>query len=384
VRASRRACALVLGVFLCAAASRTAPVGFIDLPRLVSVHPLHKILAQYDREIAALQNTRDVPGLSALGAQTERGAAAVQRDVAGTTAKVQRIAAGAARDHVQERQAMGALFASQHAPNGEMSAYRDELTRETNANLRGYAIAIAQRTARAVAARQQQLHERELTLAFDLARRDSGVRLVLRLKLQDLHLDAATRARLQDRLAALNRRDSDAVAAARANDAAILARYRATLERDGELANAQMASELLSKAGANLALRLGVLRAGSSAADVVPNLASRLESFASSDHPGADATAVEASLRSAKSDLPLRFATLADADRRSRVETSSQIQNLKNNRGELYRMMVAQILRDARQLARQRHLSDLVATSPRPSGSVDLTGAVAHAEVSRF
>ena len=109
-----------------------------------------------------------------------------------------------------------------------------------------------------------------------------------------------------------------------------------------------------------------------------------LESFASSDHPGAYATAVEASLRSAKSDLPLRFATLADADRRSRVETSSQIRNLKNNRGELYRMMVAQILRDARQLARERHLSDLVASRPRPSGSVDLTGAVAHAEVSRF
>ena len=38
----------------------------------------------------------------------------------------------------------------------------------------------------------------------------------------------------------------------------------------------------------------------------------------------------------------------------------------------------------ARQLARERHLSDLVASRPRPSGSVDLTGAVAHAEVSRF
>jgi hypothetical protein len=382
VKAPLRGCALVLGVFLCAAA-RTAPVGFIDLPRLVSVHPLHKILAQYDREIAAFQNTRDVPGLSALGAQAERGAAAVQREIAGTSPQVQRIAANAARDRVQERQAVAALFASQHSPNGEMSAYRDELTRETNANLRGYEIAIAQRTARAVAARQQQLHEKELTLAFDLARRDSGVRLLLRLKLQDLHLDPATRAQLQGRLAALNRRDSAALAAARANDAAILARYRATLQRDGELANAQMASELLSKADANLALRLGVLRAGSNAADVVPNLALRLESFASSDRPGADAAAIETSLRSARNDLPQRFATLGDAERRSRVETSSQIQNLKNSRGELYRLMIAQILREARQLVRERHLSDLVATSPRPNGSVDLTGAVAR-EMSRF
>jgi hypothetical protein len=378
-----RGCALTFGVFLCAAASRTAPAGFIDLPRLVSVHPLHKILAQYDREIAALENTRAVPGLSALGAQAERGAAAVQREIGGTPAQVQRIAANAARDRAQELQAVAALFAAQRGPNGAMSAYRDELTRETNANLRGYAIAIAQRTARAMAARQQQLYEKELTLAFDLARRDSGVRLVLRLKLQDLHLDAATRVQLQGRLAALTRRDSETLAAARANDAAILARYRATLQRDGELANAQMASELLSKADANLGLRLGVLRAGSGAADVVPNLASRLESFASSDHPGADTAAIETSLRSARNDLPRRFATLADADRRSRVETSSQIQNLKNRRGELYRLMILQILREARQLARERHLSDLVATSPRPSGSVDLTGAVAR-EMSRF
>jgi len=384
VKAPLHGCVLVLGVFLCAAASRTAPAGFIDLPRLVSVHPLHKILAQYDREIAAFQNTRDIPGLSALGARAQRGAAAVRREIAATPVQVQRIAAdAAARDRAQERQAVAALFAWQRASNGEMSAYRDELTRETNANLRGYAIAIEQRTARAVAARQQQLHEKELTLAFDLARRDSGVRLVLRLKLQDLHLDAATRARLQGRLAALNTRDSEALAAARAGDAAILARYRATLQRDGELANAQMASELLSKAGANLALRLGVLRAGSSAAGVVPNLASRLASFASSDRPGADAAAVETSLRSAKNDLSRRFATLADADRRSRVETSTQIQNLKNNRDELYRSMIAQILRDARRLARERHLSALVATSPRPSGSVDLTGAVAR-EMSRF
>ncbi len=374
---------LALGVLLCAAAGRTAPAGFIDLPRLVSVHPLHTLLAQYDREIAALQNTWAVPGLSALGADAERSAADVRRDVARTPVHVQRIAANAARDRVREGQAVAALLASQHAPNGEMSAYRDELSRETNANLRGYAIAIAQRTARAVAARQQQLREKELTLAFDLARRDSGVRLLLRLKLQDLHLDAATHARLHGRLAALNRRDSEALAAARANDAAVLARYRATLQRDGELANAQMASELLSNAGANLALRLGVLRAGSSAADVVPNLASRLESFASSDHPGADAAVIESRLRSARNDLPRRFATLADADRRSRVETWSQIQNLKNSRAELYRLMMAQILRDARQLVRERHLSVLVATSPRPSGSVDLTGAVER-EMSRF
>jgi hypothetical protein len=378
-----RGYALVFGVFLCAAAGRTAPACFIDLPRLVSVHPLHKVLAQYDREIAALENTRAVPGLSALGTQAERSAAAVQREIAGTPAQVQRIAANAAPNRVQERQAVAALFAAQRGPNGAMSAYRDELTRETNANLSGYAIALAQRTARAVAARHQELHEKELTLAFDLARRDSGVRLVLRLKLQDLHLDAATRAQLQGRLAALNRRDSEALAAARANDAAILARYRATLQRDGELANAQMASELLSKAGANLALRLGVLRAGSGAADVVPNLASRLESFAASDHPSADAAAIETSLRGARNDIPRRFATLADADRRSRVETASQIQNLKNSRGELYHLMIEQILRDARQIARERHLNDLVATSPRPKGSVDLTGAVAR-QMSRF
>jgi hypothetical protein len=379
-----RGCALVFGVILSAAVGRTAPDGFIDLPRLVSAHPLHAVLAQYDREIAAFQNARAVSGLSAPGTRAERGAAAVQREAAGAPLEVRRIASNSAtRDRAQEAQAVAVLLASQHVADREMRAYRDELTRETNANLRGYAFAIASRTARAVSAREQQLREKELTLAFDLARRSSGQRLLLTLKLHDLHLDAATRARLQDQLATTNRSDSEALAAARASDAAVLDRYRAQLRRDGEVAKAQMTSQLLSKAGANLALRLETFRAGSRAAEVVPNLPSRLKSFASRDRAGADAADIEASLRNAGKDLQRRFAALSDADRRSRAETSIQIQGLKNSRSELYRLMVAQILRDARRLVRERHLSNLVVASSPPNGSVDLTGAVAR-EMSRF
>ncbi|HEY6326845.1 MAG TPA: hypothetical protein VIW73_10085, partial [Candidatus Cybelea sp.] len=237
-------------------------------------------------------------------------------------------------------------------------------------------------TARAFAARQQQLREEELALAYELAQRDAGERLVLRAKLADDRLQRAKRAPLEARLAELSRRESAAVAALHAQDAVVLASYREQLERQAASANAQMAAQLRSKADANLELRRNVLRAAAASEQVVPGLPSRIAALRTSYRVGGDAADIRGSLQAATTELPQRFAQIAETDRASRADASAQLASLQRVRAELYRAMVAQIVRDAQRLGRERGLRGVVVSASRPRGGVDLTGALAREESS--
>ncbi|MGA8575537.1 MAG: hypothetical protein WB609_07615, partial [Candidatus Cybelea sp.] len=68
-----RSFALILAVLLTAAGPPNSPEGFVDLAQLVASHPQHAILFEYDREIAALRSTQNLPGLAPV-ATAENGA----------------------------------------------------------------------------------------------------------------------------------------------------------------------------------------------------------------------------------------------------------------------------------------------------------------------
>lgn len=376
-RALLRICALMLAFVLTDATNGSAPVGFVDMRQLLALHPLHAMLDAYDRQIAALQHTQTFPGLDDPAARAQQGAAALQRESDAVQARVKRIASSnATTDLTRERSALASVLAAQGADR-TLSAYRSELTRATEANLRGFAAAIATRNRRALAARRQQLLEKELTLGFDLARRDREERLILLVRLADLHLDRETHARLQAELSAMNQRQAAAVAAMRRENETLLAAYDRQLQGQGAAAYSAMNSQLRSKAAANLALRLRVLQAESSASDALPGLPARLDWFASTYRSTGDAAAITSGLRAASADLSQRFEQIAAANRSSRAQTNAQIEQLKSSRRQLYRSLTAQIVRDAQQLAAQRHLHNVVFSGSRPQGSIDLTGALA-------
>jgi hypothetical protein len=357
-------------------------VGYVDLRQIVATHPVHGVLAAYDREIAALKSTQRIADLRNPASSADHAAAAVQRDANAARLQVARIARARLQDRAHERDAIAAAVASERAGDRGVGAYRATLARATTANARGYAGAIAQRSERALRAREQQLHEKELTLAFDLARRNAAKRLTLRLKLQDLHLDRARRAKLQAQLAALNAGESSQVAAMRRNDDVTLEAYRRELQGQADAADAQMAARLRTTAGANLGLRLQVLRAASQAA-LPPGVGPRLNSFASSYRLTNDASSINANLRDAQTDLRGAFGRVIDADRSSAAKTSRQIQVLEDNRAALYRSMLGQIREEAQRLARERRLSNVIISAQRPPGSVDLTSAL-RARLTRF
>jgi hypothetical protein len=361
-------------VLLTGGAPGSASIGFADLPRLIAGHPLHEVLAAYDREIAALRSTQTVSGLDDPAGRARSGAASVRIRSDAARLRAQAIAGRDTRpDLLQENAALSAIVALRGASESAASRYSDELDREVTASLRAFQRATAERTGRALEARRQQLREKELMLAYDLARRDAPQRLLLRMRISELHLDDATRKALESQLSALNEREREALAATRRRDAALLGRYRLGLQEESATANARMAAQLRAKGLANEAIRLRALQAESNAEAGVP---SQLALFRSSYRSAADAQAIAEGFGAASADLSRRFGELSEVDERSRAATAAQIQRLTVDRGKLYRSIVAQIERTANRLARTRHLTKILVANSRPKGSVDLTGAI--------
>jgi hypothetical protein len=372
------ASALLAVASIAAGPQNAGPVGFIDLPRLIATHPLYRVLGQYDREIAALRSTQNLAAMPDPGSQAQAGAAALRATSVDAQMRVQSIAARSAVEYRdREPDALAALLTSRDAGNREMIAYRDDLTQATTANLRLYEDGIAQRNQRAYAARAQELREKELGLAFDLARRDADHRVALTLKLENLHVDEQTRAQLEAQLNALNDARARSLDAMRRADAVELASYRKTMEHSGASAVAQMTASLRSQAAANITLRSRVLQAEPNPSQMLAELASQAARFRASYRAPSDASALSAGLRQASGDLSQRFAKLSRTDQGSRRDTAALIAALQANRAALYRALVAQIVQAAQRLARARGLRGVRSSGARPPGSIDLTPAVA-------
>jgi uncharacterized protein YbjQ (UPF0145 family) len=370
--------ALLAATLIGAAPQSAEPLGFIDLPHLIATHPLHRVLAQYDREIAALRSTQTAAAVRDPGAQAQAGAAALQATAFDAQMRAQSIAARSAGEYRErESDALAALLAARDAGNREMGAYRADLAQATAANLRLYEDGIAQRNQRAYAARAQELREKELSLAFDLARRDADRRFALTLKLENLHLDAPTRDELTGLLNALNAAQARALDAMRSANAAELASYQQTLARSGADAVAQMATTLRSNAAVNVALRSQVLQAQPNPSEMLAELATQAARFRASYRAASDASALSAGLRRASADISQRFAVLSQTDQSSRRDTAAQIAALEAGRAALYRALEAQIVQTAQRLAQERGLGGVASSGTRPPGSIDLTPAVA-------
>lgn len=379
VRAAVRDFAIVL---LCVAVTpamqaRAANTGFVDLSRLVATHPLHGLLTQYDREIAALRNTQMVWGLHDPGLSAEHAAASLEADAATAASRAAAIGGrDPAADLERERQGIADLLGSQQVADRKKAASTTRLVTETNANLRAYSEALAKRTKRAYAARQQQLREKESNLAYQLERRDAGKRLLLRLKLDDLHANAGRRARLQASLAALQLSEARAVDALRRYDASELTAYRAQLERMASTEAAAMDVQLRAKSQANFAILQRVFNEEAGTVGAFP-WASQMAVFSKSYAPSSDARSIAAGMRSASRDVAQRFEALSTTDAQSKHDLSAQIALLQANRAQLYRSILVEIGSTAKRVARERHLSGIEFVADRAnSGGLDLTPLV--------
>ena len=374
---------VVLSVLFAACIAATPPqrTAYANLPALLAAHPLYAVLAHYDREIVALRQTL-TPDLSASIAQrVDRGTNATRNDAGSARAQVRLVAAETGSSgRADENAALSAVLAARRSTAESMSLYARRLERESAATAAAYARASRTRVERAVAAREQQLREKELDVAYDLARKNAAARLTLRLHLNELHLDRPTRARLEAELGALSRQELATLSRMQAADAVTLSQYRSSLERQAAAGTARMNEQLRAKAAANLALRGRVLQAASRGSTA--DLSARIAAFRAAYPAGDNAAAIASSFTDSQADIANRFARIGDGARRSRAEAAAQIANIARERAALRRAMVSQIETIVRRLAEQRHLTVGNLTAAPPRGSVDLTPA-ARAELRR-
>ncbi len=376
---NQRSLALILAIPLIAATPAKKPAGFVDLAQLVASHPLHSVLLAYDREIAALRSTQHLGVLSAA-TTAERAAAAVRRDASAAQVRAKKRSLRATRGPIvraSEPRSRRSLT-SQRTGDREMDRYAAGLTRETNANVTNYGTSIAQRTDRAYAAREQQLSEKENTLAFALARRDAAKRLSSALEAGGSASHAFGTRALHSRAEGTRRLRSFVPSRhCVRSDAAVLTAYRRGLESSG---NADQRGRWRCRLARSGGRQLGdppARRASGGADDGdLAEPAAAAASFAPSYRLGDEARHVTGGFHAAGDELSSRFAQLADSANQSQRETSAAIGRLEATRAQLYRSIVAQIVNEARIVARRQGLGNVEVGNSRSAGSVDLTRAV--------
>ena len=129
---------------------KLALVGYVITSQLIAQHPLHGMLAAYDREIAALRSTQSVAGLRDPAAAAANATAAMRADASLAGAHANAIGShDPASNRARERAAATAVLRCEHDPDRSYATYTSQLAAETNANLRAYGGALTERITRA-------------------------------------------------------------------------------------------------------------------------------------------------------------------------------------------------------------------------------------------
>ena len=255
--------------------------------------------------------------------------------------------------------------------------------------------ALADRADRTYRAKAEELQSKESALSLKMASEDAPQRLALRTKLTSLALDDAAREDAQKQLAAIDRKEADALAAARNRDQQTLVALQAQLKDQvqSEL-NAQVAA-IRKRSLGSLAQRQESLtrQLSTTGGPVVKNTVvnGRVQQQVSTSLPPAlqarikqlhedyqkrfqaDAKTTIADFQKTRQDLGKRYAQLHGLDGASQAGAQAQILSLRKKREDLYGEITAQIDREVRLIAQQRGIAVVLTNIVAPAGGVDLT-----------
>lgn len=389
---------LILVLAGCAVSAQTRSAS-VNVDVLLRQHPLYGTLAQYDRQIAALQATLHTQFANS-GAQIENANAAVRRDLNDASAAASRtsvtvryrttpsLSRGIAPTSTQIASTIQSNYREQHAQlqdaaRRDMGRYRFALLAQQQSAYAAFVDSVNDRTQRAYDARAQELREKEGTLLLDFSRKYASQRLTLRAQLQTLALRADQRKLLQHELAVFQKREDKAYDAMRATDARILVAYSALLRARADSDIAKMQSDLQSRTAANLAARERVLAAQTTGTGNLQLPASTTRAGSASEMQAqydalANAQPADSgAFANARDDLATRFKQLHDTDADNTAGIRSQIGWLQHDRNAVRKRMIAQIMLEADREAKARGLAYASDSYHAARDSVDVTSAVA-------
>jgi hypothetical protein len=401
-------------------ASGKGTVGYVIMDELVKKHPLYDQLARYDRSIEAFDLTSTAPQVAASDpnlAARERDLQKQLSDAADRTRKLieqkqkqyqqQESAAiaaalrGAGAGGPSAAQIAGSVNAmARQQQSGvaaqaqrDLNAYRATLQKQDSAQMAAAQKALSDRADRAYRAKAEELQSKQSALSLKMASEDAPQRLALRTKLTSLALDDAAREDAQKQLAAIDRKEADALAAARNRDQQTLVALQVQLKDQMQAdLNAQVAAirqrslgslaqrqQSLAKrvTGGGAVVQPTVVNGGTQ--QVNPNLPPALRARIEQLHNDyqkrfqEDAKTTIADFTKTRTDLGKRYAQLHGLDGASQHDAQAQILSLRKKREDLYTQITEQIDREVRLIAQQRGISVVLTNIVAPAGGVDLT-----------
>lgn len=422
----RRPALALAAALLLAACSRpatTSPppasgqVGYVRMDVLVKSHPLYSQLSQYDRSIEAL-SLRDVsPNLAGTGSDIAQQEAALQRELKAAADRTDRLLKQKQGEY--ERRESAAIAAALGSANGgapgaasiaaglnataqqqqqsaiaqartDFGKYRDTVIAQDRAASDALVKTYGERADRLYRAKAAQLQNAESQYSLQIAQNDAGQRLSLRMKLSNLALDSSDRTAASNELAALDKKEADALAAMRSRDQQTLAQYQAQLRTQMRGQLDQQLAALHQRTGAKLKAQSTALSQSLShppalslnvgsgpGRHAAPNeLRAKVDALHAQYQAqfDADAKRTIADFNKTRDDLEHRFDQLRSADAGAQAGAQQELASLQKQRTDLYDQIVAQIQRQVRIVAKQRGVAVVVSEVLGPGQGVDLTG----------
>ena len=265
-------------------------------------------------------------------------------------------------------------------------AYQQNVIAQDNAatssiarELQTQAAAKVPRQSRATAAKRDRPRA-----ALDAA--DASERLAIKTRLSNLAMEPAARKQAESQLAAINERETAAVAAQRNADAATLRAYHAPAGR-ADLQPDSLASRRDPSSDAGKAGRTSQRGVGHSCAAwprrrlrVTSRLRSPPKSHrstsSSSDNFKPTRTRPSPTINATKTDLDRQFAALHGADVGATGAAAKELDALQKRRADLYRQIVDQVQRDAARIAKDSGFAVVFVNVRAAVGGYDMTNEV--------
>jgi hypothetical protein len=415
-----RARLLALGALTAIAAAGCGPnvhsssvrgIGYVRVDEAVKKHPLYPQVKQLDDAIAAINMQFAGPKVPLNAKQIVAQTTVLNRELRAAQDRANKILAQKQRDYARrEQQAVaaavsaagikggGALAAQQMS--GASSAQAAQAAQSANADLMAYQQSvIAQNSAASSSVQRQlqtqadqkyrakaeQLQQNETDLALRLTQQDSGARLAVKMKLNNLALEPDARKQAQSQLAALAAKEQSQLDAQRAADSATLRAYRAQLER--ETGNSIRSQVGAINAQSRVKLEERRNEVGSQLRSLGPpslptNLPAGVQGKIAAIHRQfvaqfqTDAAKTVQQYNDTKTDLDRQYAALHGADVGATGAAGKELASLQKRRGDLYKQIVTQVENDAGRVAKQQGFSVVFINIWAAAGGYDLTNQV--------
>jgi hypothetical protein len=385
--------------------------GYVRVDEVVKHHPLYPQLSQLDDAIAAINLQAAAPHVPLSAAQIAQQTKELNRELQAAQIRANKILAQKQQDYAKrEQQAISAALAAAGvsgagayaaqalsvtsaqqaqqaaaAANADFIAYQQSVISQDRTASSSIASQLQTQAEQQYRAKAEQLDQNETNLSLQLTQQDAAQRLSIKTRLSNLALDDATHKQLVAQLAALDAKETNAVADQRRADAATLAQYRAQLRAQTSTAIAQQVGRIQSQTAAKLQERrneVGAQLRGLGPPPLPANLPVGVKAKIAQIHQQftasfrADAQKTMEDYAATQSDLDRQFEALHGADVGATGAAAKELDALQRRRDDLYKEIVAQVEREAGRIAKDRGFSIVFDGVQAAAGGYDLTNEV--------